>query len=172
MKPTALILCLIPTVLVLLNAPTSEATAPEKLLRKGSFVPYTGHQQDWPRSNVSVTPTETGRAGIVVYEQLPDRPYEIVGTVSSSGDLFVKHAALATATAGADAIIVLGDKAFTDAGIEIQPHWFKNKEVLDPNAPPPDPHRLDHPDHINRPDSPSTIRVNELTGIAIRWKHQ
>jgi hypothetical protein len=172
MKPTALILYLIPTVIVLSSAPTGKATSPEKLLKKGSFVPYTGKQQDWPHSNEAVVPTETGRAGIVIYEQLPDRPYDIVGTVSSSGDLFVKHAALATATAGADAILVIDDKAFTDAGIEIQPHWFKNKQVIDPNAPPPDPHRLDHPDHINRPDSPSTITINELTGIAIRWKHR
>jgi hypothetical protein len=172
MKVTALILCLVSTVFVLLGISTTEATSPEKLLKKGAFVPYAVQQQDWPRSTEHVAPIETGRAGIVIYDQLPDRPYEIVGTVSSSGDLFVKHASLAAATAGADAILVAGDKAFTNAGIEIQPHWFKNKQMPDPNAPPPDTHRLDHPDHINRPDSPPTITVNELAGIAIRWKHR
>jgi hypothetical protein len=170
MKLSALILCLVIPVILLSSGPATEAMSLEKALKKGAYVPYTGQQQDWPRSDRHVAPAEIGRAGIVIYDQLPDRPYEVIGTISANGDMLVKHASLAAAAAGGHAILVTGDKAFTDAGIEIQPHWFKNARMPDPHAPPPDEHRLNHPDQIKSSDTPHTIIVNELAGILIRWK--
>ncbi|HXI83939.1 MAG TPA: hypothetical protein VNL17_07590 [Verrucomicrobiae bacterium] len=170
MKLTALILCSVPALIILSSGPVTEAVSSEKALRKAAYAPYTGQQRDWPRSDKHVTPTEIGRGGVPIYDQLPDRPYEVLGTVSASGDLAVKHASLAAAAAGANAILITGDKAFTDAGIDIQPRWLKDKRMPDPHAPPPSDHRLDHPDQIRSADSPPTIIVNELTGILIRWK--
>jgi len=170
MKLTALILCSVPALIILSSGPASEAMSLDKALRKGAYVPFAGQQQDWPRSDKRVAPIEIGRAGIVIYDQLPDRPYEILGTIFASGDMLVKHASIAAAAAGGHAILVTGDKAFTDAGIEIQPHWYKNARMPDPHASPPDEHRLDHPDQIKSLKPPSTIVVNELAGILIRWK--
>ena len=170
MKLTALILCLVPAAIFLSNGPATEAMSLDKALKKGAYVPFAGQQRDRPRSDTHVAPVEIGRAGIVIYDKLPDRPYEILGTVFASGDMLVKHASLAAAAAGGHAIIVTGDKAFTDAGIEIQPHWYRNARVPDPHAPPPDDHRLDHPDEIKPSNTPHTIIVNELAGILIRWK--
>jgi hypothetical protein len=170
MKLSALILCLVLPVIFLSSGLATEAMSPEKALKKAAYAPYTGQQRDWPRSDKPVAPTEIGRGAIPIYDQLPDRPYEVLGTVSASGDLAVKHASLAAAAAGANAILVTGDKAFVDAGIEIQPRWIKDKRMPDPHAPPPSDHRLDHPDQIKSSDSPPTIIVNELTGILIRWK--
>jgi hypothetical protein len=170
MKLGTLILCLIPLMICLSNGPAADAMSPEKALKKGGYVPFKGPQQDWPRSTRHVAPLEIGRGGVAIYDQLPDRPYEILGTVSATGDLLVKHASLAATAAGASAILVMGDKAFTDAGIEIQPHWLKNARMPDTHAPPPDEHRLDHPDQIKTSSTPPTIIVNELAGILIRWK--
>jgi hypothetical protein len=170
MKLTALILCLVPSVVFLSSGPVAVAMSPEKTLKKGGYVAYTGQQQDWPRSNKHVAPIEMGRAGVAIYDQLPDRPYEVLGTVSASGDLLIKHASLAAAAAGASAILVIGDKAFTDAGIDIQPHWLKDARMPDTHAPPPDAHRLDHPDQVKPSNTQPTIIVNELMGILIRWK--
>ncbi len=170
MKPTTLILCSIFALILLSSGPATEAMSVEKALKKATYVPYTGPQQDWPRSDKLVAPTEISRGGIVIYDKLPDRPYEILGTVFASGDLLAKHASLAAAAVGASAILVTGDKAFTDAGIAIQPRWLKDARVPDPHAPPPDEHRLDHPDQIKSSTTPPTIIVNELAGILIRWK--
>jgi hypothetical protein len=172
MKLSALILCLVIPVILLSSGPATKAMSPEKALEKVSYVPYTGQQQDWPRSDKHVAPIENGRAGIVIYNQLPDRPYEILGTVFANGGMPVKHASLAAAGVGATAILVAGDKAFTDAGIQIQPHWFKNARMPDPHAPPPDTHRLNHPDQIKSSNTPDTIIVNEIAGILIRWKRR
>jgi hypothetical protein len=170
MKLGTLILCLVSSMIFLSSGPATDAMSPEKALKKGGYVPFTGPQQDWPRSTKHVVPLEMGRGGIAIYDQLPDRPYEILGTVSATGDLLVKHASLAATAAGASAILVMGDKAFTDAGIEIQPHWLKNARMPDTHAPPPDEHRLDHPDQVKTSNTPPTIIVNELAGILIRWK--
>jgi hypothetical protein len=170
MKFTALILCLVTPVIFLSSGPTTEAMSLDKALKKGAYVPFAGQQQDWPRSDKHVAPIEIGRAGIVIYDQLPDRPYEVLGTIFANGDSLVRHASLAAAAAGGHAIIVTGDKAFADAGIEIQPHWFKNARMPDPQASPPDEHRLNHPDQIKPSNTPHTIIVNELAGILIRWK--
>jgi hypothetical protein len=172
MKHTALILGLVPAMILLSTGPVTEAMSLEKALKKGAYVPYVGPQQDWPHSDRHVVPAEIGRSGIFIYDQFPDRPYEILGTVSANGDLMVKHASQAAAAAGAHAILVKDDKVFTDAGIAIQPHWFRNARMPDPHAPPPDSHRLDHPDQIKPSDgsAPPTIIVNELAGILIRWK--
>jgi len=47
--------------------------------------PYTGQQQDWP-ARTSVAPIEVAKDGIPIYDQLPDRPYEVLGTVFASDD--------------------------------------------------------------------------------------
>lgn len=170
MKFTTLILHLVPAMIILSSGPSTNATSPEKMLKKGGYVPFTGPQQDWPRSTKHVIPLEIGKGGVAIYDQLPDRPYEVLGTVSTSGDLLVKHACVAATVAGASAILVMGDKAFTDAGIGMQPHWLKNARMPDTHAPPPDEHRLDHPDQVKSSNTPATIVVNELDGILIRWK--
>jgi hypothetical protein len=61
MKITTLILCLIPSVIFLSSGPTTEAMSLEKALKKGAYIPYTGQQQDWPRSDKHVAPIEIGR---------------------------------------------------------------------------------------------------------------
>ena len=95
----------------------------------------------------------------------------MLGTVSAKDDSILKHATQAAATAGGSAIVVVGDKAFTDAGIDIQPRWLKDARIPDPRAASAADHRLDHPDQV-KPTEPvtRTIVVNELVGIVIRWK--
>lgn len=159
-----LVVCLLSTI------PSAKAISSEKAMRKGQFAAYTGPQKDWPRSDKHVAPAEIAKDGILIYDQLPDRPYEVLGTVFANGDLIEKHVSQAATAAGANAILVVGDKAFTDAGIEIQPRWLKNAEKPDPNAPV-STRRLDHPDQIKGTTAmPPTIRVSELAGIVIRWK--
>ena len=170
MKLTTLIVCLIPAIGFLSHDSSAQAMSAEKAQKKAGYVAYTSPQQDWPRSDKHVGPIEICRNGIVIYDQLPDRPYEILGTVHAEGDLIERHVGLAAAAAGANAVLVVGDKVFTDAGISVQPRWLRNARVPDPHAPPPDAHRLDHPDQIKSPDTTPTIIVNELTGIVIRWK--
>ena len=170
MKLASLMICLIPAVGLLSNGPSAKAMSAAKAQKKAGYVAYTNPQQDWPRSDKHVGPIEISRNGMVIYNQLPDRPYEVLGTVHAEGDLIEKHVSLAAADVGANAILVVGDKAFTDAGINVQPHWLKDARVPDPHAPPPDEHRLDHPDQIKSSDSSPTIIVSELSGIVIRWK--
>ncbi len=146
-KPTILSLCIV-SIGALLSGPSTKAMSAEKAQKKAGYVAYTNPQQDWPRSDKHVGPIEICRNGIAIYDRLPDRPYEILGTVHAEGDLIEKHVSLAAAGAGANAILVVGDKAFTDASINAQPRWLKDARVPDPHASPPDEHRLDHPDQI------------------------
>lgn len=169
MKRSALILGVLSIVSLLSTISPVNAISTEKALRRGEFVAYTGAQKDWPRSDKHVAPVEVTKYGVVIFNQLPDRPYEVVGTVSAKGDLLLKHASQAGLAAGGNAILVVGDKAFTDAGIDIQPRWLNHAEVPDPNAPV-STRRLDHPEQLKERGTPQTIRVNELTGILIRWK--
>jgi hypothetical protein len=171
MKRSALILGVASIASLLSTVSSVNAISPEKALRRGEFVAYTGAQKDWPRSDKHVVPVEVTKYGTVIFNQLPDHPYEVVGTVSAKGDMVLKHASQAAAAAGATAILVAGDKAFTDAGIEIQPRWLNNAEVPDPNASA-STRRLDHPEQVNSQATPRMIRVNEITGILIRWKAQ
>src|SRR5579862_286726 len=126
MKRSTLILCFVPVIGLLFTSSSVEAISSEKAMKKGKFVSYTGQQQDWPRSDKRVAPVEVAKDGILIYDQLPDRPYEVLGTVFASDDLLLKHASQAAVAAGGNAILVVGDKVFTDAGIEIQPRWLKN----------------------------------------------
>jgi hypothetical protein len=169
MKLPRLIFGFVSVVCLLSTIPSAKAISSEKAMRKGQFVAYTGPQRDWPRSDKHVAPVEVTKYGIVIFDQLPDRPYEVVGTVSAKGDLFLKHASQAALAAGGNAILVVGDKAFGDAGIQIQPRFLKDAQIPDPNATV-STHRLDRPDQIREQGTQPMIRESLLDGIVIRWK--
>jgi hypothetical protein len=171
MKLSTSILCFVPVIGLFFISSSAHAITSEKALRKGKFIAYTGQQQNWPRSDKPVRPLELTKYGTVIYDQFPDRPYEVLGTVTASDDLATKHASQAALAAGGNAILVIGDKAFTDAGIDIRPRWLKDADIPDPNASASTRH-LDDPAQLKPTGTTQTIRVNELTGIVIRWKLQ
>ena len=152
---------------VLVAAADTQAISSSKALRKVKYVPYTGEQRDWPRSEVRVAPVEVAKGGTALYDKLPDRPYEVLGTVSAEGAHFSKHASQAAAAVGADAILIVNDKAFQDAGILAEPRLLKGAEVPDPNARKIG--RLERPDLL-KADAQPTKRVHLIEGILVRWK--
>src|SRR5262249_31008653 len=109
----------------------------EKAQKKDEYVAYAGPQQNWPQSDKHIEPIQICRNGIVISDEFPNRPYEILGTVHEEGDSLEKPASQAAAKVNGDAVLVVGDNAFRDAGIDVEPHWYKNKRMPDPNAPPP-----------------------------------
>jgi len=59
--------------------------------------------------------------GPPIYYDLPGKHYEILGSFQVAGDNVIKRAAQAAQAVGADAVLAVNDKAFADAGIEINP---------------------------------------------------
>jgi hypothetical protein len=143
------------------------AAKPSKVLAKVHYVTYAGAQLDWPRSTEPIPLVKT-RYGMPIYEKLPARPYSILGTVSDEGDHAIKHAAEAARLLEADAILVVGDKAFVDAGVKASPQLLENADIPDPRGPAEVSH-MEHPDALKTGSQERTIRVTRIVGILIRW---
>jgi len=91
----------------------------QKALEKVRYSEFAGKQQDWPLTQQAMVDIQSTKYGVSIYYDLPNKPYEILGTFQATGDSVIKHAAEAAEAVGADAILVVKNKAFSDAGIEI-----------------------------------------------------
>jgi hypothetical protein len=131
MKPNTFRGCLILLSIMTFLSNSTQASSPSRKMAKVQFERYTGPQQDWPRSTEPVPLLKTNH-GMPIYEKLPNRPYEVLGKMSDEGDHAVKHVAEAARLVGADAVLVVGDKAFTDAGLNVRPCLLENAVVPDP----------------------------------------
>ena len=168
MKPSRICVWLMLVSMVAFPSGTLQASNPSRKMAKVHFEQYGGAQQDWPRSTEAVRLVKMNH-GMPIYEKLPDRPYEVLGIMSDDGDHAVKHVAEAARVAGADAVLVVGDKAFTDAGLVATPCLMENAEVPDPRGPI-EINRIEHPEALRTGSQQRTIRVTKIVGILIRWK--
>jgi hypothetical protein len=167
MKPSRIPACLMLASTVVLAGRTLLASSPSKVLAKVHFEQYAGTQMDWPRSTEPIALVKTSY-GMPLYEKLPSRPYRVLGTMSDEGDHAIKHVAEAARLLEADALLVVGDKAFADAGLKISPQLLENAEIPDPRGPT-TVSRLDHPEVLTTKDQQTTIRVTRIRAILIRW---
>jgi hypothetical protein len=147
---------------------SAHAAKPEKIMAKVRYERYTGPQPDWPRSTAPVMAAQI-RRDMPIFNQLPDRPYEILGVMYDEGEMSVKHVAQAARLAGADALLVANDPAFAAAGLKANPRLLENADIPDPKGPR-SVRRLDRPDLLKTADQPATIRVTQVEAILIRWK--
>jgi hypothetical protein len=168
MKSSRISICLVLFLMIVFPSKILRASSPSRTMAKVHFEPYTGPQQDWPRSTERVTLLKMNH-GMPIYERFPDRAYEVLGAMSDNGEHSVKHVAEAGRVAGADAILVVGDKAFTEAGLNANPHLLDHADIPDPKGPK-EITRLEHPEALKTGMQPSTIQVTEIVGILIRWK--
>ena len=122
---------------------------------------------DWPRSSEPIALVKT-RYGVPLYEKLPSRSYQVLGTMSDEGDHSVRHVAEAARLIEADALLVVGDKAFADAGLKVSPQLLENVEIPDPRGPT-EISRLEHPEALKTGEQQTTIRVTRIRAILIRW---
>lgn len=146
----------------------ARAATAEKIMAKVRYDRYAGPQQDWPRSTGTVTAAQM-RRDMPIYNQLPDRPYEILGVMYDEGEMSVKHVAQAARLAGADALLVVNHPAFAAAGLKVNPRLLEHADIPDPKGPS-TVRRLDRPDLLKPAGQPATIRVTEMEAILIRWK--
>ncbi len=168
MKPNKIFVRLMLVLMFVFPGNILRASSPSRTMAKVHFEPYTGPQPDWPRSTERVTLLKVNH-GMPIYDRFPDRAYEVLGVMSDNGEHSVKHVAEAGRVAGADAILVVGDKAFTDAGLNANPHLLDHADIPDPKGPK-EITRLEHPEALKTGMQESTIRVTEIVGILIRWK--
>lgn len=166
MKRITLWFCLMMVAIVYGGRPLL-ASSPERSLEKVHYTKYTGPQRDWPRSAESATMVKTVN-GMSILEKLPSRPYQLLGTMTDEGDHAIKHVAQAARLIEADAILVVGDKAFSDAGVPISPQLLENADIPDPRGPR-TVTRLDHPEALKTRNEAATIRVTRIAAIVIRW---
>jgi len=94
----------------------------QKILEKAHHVEYVGDQRDWPRSERPVAKLFNNKYGVPIYESLPNKSYEILGVIQTTGSSAVKRAAEAAQAVGADAILACGHEAFSKAGISVKPN--------------------------------------------------
>ena len=159
-------LLLIATVVFL--SPTGRASSPAKTMAKVHYDQYSGPQVAWPTSPESIPFVKTSH-GMPIYGKLPNRPYHVLGAMSDEGDMALKHVANAARLVGADALLVVGDKAFTEAGLKVSPELLDNAEIPDPRGPITI-RRMDHPESLSTENQPPpTIRVTRIKAILIRW---
>jgi len=118
----------------------------QKVLEKAHYAEFAGTQRDWPQTDKALINIQHNKYGVPIYHDLPDKPYEVLGTVQAGGNKSVKIAAEAAQALGADAILIVKDAAFSDAGIEMQPGIALRGS--------------------------SAAKVDLLQGILIRWKKQ
>jgi hypothetical protein len=118
----------------------------QKALERARYIEYKGKQQDWPQNDQPMLEVQNTKYGVSIYSVLPDKPYEVLGTIQVAGSSTVRHAAEAAQAAGADAILVVKHKAFVDAGIEIDPQMSTRGS--------------------------RTGKVQLLNGLLIRWKRE
>ncbi|HUI08570.1 MAG TPA: hypothetical protein VL486_16340 [Verrucomicrobiae bacterium] len=167
MKLSVVGTCLLTVTAVIVLSGSLLAAKLSRVLEKVHYQQYAGPQMDWPRSTEPMALVKT-RYGMPIYEKLPSRPYQVLGTVSAEGDHAIKHAAEAAQLLEADGVLVVGDKAFTDAGLKASPQLLENVEMPDPHGPT-EVSRLEHPEVLKDGTQPSTIRVTRIIGILIRW---
>jgi hypothetical protein len=118
----------------------------QKALERVRYSEFAGKQQDWPLTQQAMIDIQATKYGVSIYYNLPNKPYEILGTFQATGDSVIKRAAEAAEAVGADAILVVKNKAFSDAGIEI------NAEASARGS--------------------NTGKLKLLEGILIRWKRE
>jgi hypothetical protein len=100
---------------------TTSSKQAHKALEKIHYMEFAGKQQNWPLSQKVMVEVQNTKYGPPIYYDLPSKPYEIIGSFQTAGDNVIKHAAQAAQAVGADAVLAVNDKAFADAGIEINP---------------------------------------------------
>lgn len=167
MKPGRIPACLMLVWATVFSSSTLLAYNPTKIMGKVQYQQYTGTQLDWPRSTEPIPLVRT-RHGMPIYDKLPNRPYHVLGTMSDEGDHSIRHVVQAARVVEADALLLVTDKAFTDAGITISPELVENGTVPDPNSPT-ESRRLDHPDALKTGTDQGTIRTTHIRAILIRW---
>jgi hypothetical protein len=118
----------------------------QKALEKAHYAEYVGKQQDWPKTDKATINIQHNKYGIPIYHDLPNKAYEVLGTIQTGGNSAVKYAAEAAQALGGDAILVCKHQSFEKAGIELQPS-------------------------IGLRGS-SSAKVDILQGILIRWKKE
>ncbi len=143
------------------------AYSPSKILGKVQYQQYTGTQLDWPRSTEPIPLVKT-RHGMPIYDKLPNRPYHVLGTMSDEGEHSIRHVVQAARVVEADALLLVTDKAFMDAGITISPELLENATVPDPNGPT-ETSRLEHPEALKTGREFGTIHITRIRAILIRW---
>jgi hypothetical protein len=107
---------------------------------------FAGKQQDWPLAQKTMVEVQNTKYGPPIYYGLPSKHYEILGSFRATGDNVIKHATQAAQAVGADAVLAVNDKAFADAGIEINPQVPATGS--------------------------SASQPKSMDGIFIRWSHQ
>jgi hypothetical protein len=165
MKPSKVCVCLLLiSNTVFLNG-TLQASSFSRKMGKVHFQQYAGAQQNWPRSTVQEVIINYDMS---FYRKLPGRPYQVLGIMSDEGDHAVRHVAEAARLMGADAVLVVGDKAFTDAGLNATPCLLDKVEIPDPRGPAEISH-MQHPEALKTGSEERTIRITKIVGILIRW---
>ena len=167
MKSNRIPICLVLVSTAFFPSRLLVASSPSKVLSKVHYEQYAGEQKDWPRSTEPIALVKT-RYGLPIYEKLPSRPYEVLGTMSDEGDHAVKHVVEAARLIEADALLIVGDKAFADAGLKVSPQLMETAEIPDPRGPT-TVSRLDHPEALTTKDEHPTIRVTRMCAILVRW---
>ncbi len=117
-----------------------------KALEKVRYMEFAGKQQEWPLAQKAMIQVQNTKYGTPIYYDLPSKRYEILGSFQANGDNVIKHTAQAAQAVGADAVLMVNDKAFIDAGIEFNPQVSANGR--------------------------NTSRPNSMEGIFIRWSHE
>jgi len=125
---------------------TTSSKQAHKALEKVRYMEFAGKQQDWPLAQKAMVEVQNTKYGPPIYYDLPSKRYEILGSFRATGDNVIKRAAQAAQAVGADAMLVVNDKAFADAGIEISPQVPATSR------------------------SPS--QTKSMDGIFIRWSHE
>ena len=122
------------------------AAQKQKALAQAHYAEYTGKQRPWPVSTKALINIQQNKYGVPIYQDLPNKPYEVLGTLQTGGSKAVKIAAESAQAVGADAILVVSDKAFADAGIDIKAGESASGR--------------------------SSAKIDLVQGILIRWKRE
>jgi hypothetical protein len=118
---------------------TMSPTKTAKVLEKTHYTEYTGKQVDWPIATNGMVNVQTTKHGLPIYHSLPNKPYQVMGTILESWDarpqlkffgvfgmkdrqgVALKRAAKAAEAVDADALLVCNDPSFTTAGLLVEP---------------------------------------------------
>jgi len=125
---------------------TASSKQAYKALEKVHYMEFAGKQQDWPLAQKTMIEVQNTKYGTPIYYDLPSKRYEILGSFQATGDSVIKRAAQAAQAVGADAVLVVNDKAFADAGIVINPQMSTSGR--------------------------NTSQPKSMEGIFIRWSHE
>jgi hypothetical protein len=110
--------------IVLLGLGCSTTTSPTdkaKTLEKVRYTEYKGQQADWPIATNGMVNVQTTKYGLRIYHSLPNKPYQVIGTIEDTRGKVLKRATQAAEAVSADALLVCKDPSFTTAGLLVEP---------------------------------------------------